>query len=183
MSILKIARMGHPVLRVIAEKVTQDDFKSGRVKKWIDDLWETMKDADGLGLAAPQVHISKQLCVFGGITERYEGKPDVPRQVLINPEITPIGEEEMASVEGCLSLPGLRGVVKRHKKIAVVALDEHGKELEFVAEDFHAIVIQHETDHLFGRLYIDRLLSSAHIGFEKEFSRHMMDDFQNLKEV
>jgi peptide deformylase len=176
MAILKIARMGDPILRRVAEPVTKEDFKSGRVEKWIADLWETMEDADGLGLAAPQVHLSKQLVVFGGGTERYPGKPEVPRQVLINPEITPIGTESMTSVEGCLSLPGLRGVVVRHKKIAVVALDEKGKELEFEAEGFHAVVIQHETDHLFGRLYIDRLVSSAHIGYEKEFHKYILQE-------
>jgi len=174
MTILKIARMGHPILRVVAEKVTEEDFKSGRVKHWISDMWDTMMDADGIGLAAPQVHISKQLTVLGGLSSRYEDEPEVPQQVLINPEITSIGEETMTTVEGCLSLPGLRGVVERPKHIKVVALDENGKEVEFEAKGFHAIVIQHETDHLFGKLYIDRLVDSTSIGFEKEFSRYMM---------
>ena len=124
------------------------------------------------GLAAPQIHVSKQITVLGGMCSSTDDDIEVPKQVLINPELTPIGEETMPSIEGCLSLPGLRGITTRYKHISVVALDENEKEVEFEAHDFHAIVIQHETDHLFGRLYIDRLISPVHLAYEDEFERY-----------
>ena len=163
MSILKIARMGHPVLGKVAEPVA--DPKSPEIQGLIDDMIETMYDAPGQGLAAPQVYRSLRLVVYLP-PEDEEGER--PPTVLINPVITPTSEESVPGWEGCLSVPGLRGIVPRYKSIHLTALDENGEEFEQDINGHHARVVQHECDHLDGILYTRRMTDMSSLIFESE---------------
>ena len=175
MSILKVSRLGHPVLRKITENVPTRELQSAEVQKFIDDMIETMKEYEGVGLAADQVHESKQIAVLEvADNPRYPKKPNVPLTVLVNPTYTPLSEEMEEDWEGCLSIPDLRGRVPRHKSIRVKALDRSGKELDFVANDFHARVIQHEIDHLNGKVYLDRMRDFSTLTFLQEFARYWL---------
>ena len=175
MSILKVARLGHPVLREVTANVSQREIQTASMQKLIDDMVETMKEYDGVGLAADQVHESKQVAVLEvADNPRYPGKAQVPLTVLINPKITPLSEETEDDWEGCLSIPDLRGLVPRYKRIRVEAWDRTGKPLDFVASDFHARVIQHEYDHLNGRVYLDRMRDMSTLSFLQEFARYGM---------
>jgi peptide deformylase len=173
MSILKVARLGHPVLRKIAAPVSPREIQSPSFQKFIDDMIETMKEYDGVGLAADQVHESKQIAVLEvADNRRYPDKPNVPLTILINPTIARLTEEMEEDWEGCLSIPEMRGRVPRYKNIRVQAIDRHGKELEFIALDFHARVIQHEWDHLNGKVYLDRMSDLSTLTFLTEFARY-----------
>ena len=175
MSILKVARLGNPVLRKVTEPLSAREFQSAACQKFIDDMIETMKEYDGVGLAADQVHESKQIAVLEvADNPRYPDKPKVPLTVLINPKITPLTEEMADDWEGCLSIPDLRGQVPRYKTIRVQALDRNGKELNFIANDFHARVIQHEWDHLNGKVYLDRMRDLSTLTFLTEFARYWL---------
>ena len=147
MAILKVAQMGHPILRAIAHPVPPELIGSDAVQAFLADLRETCLDEDGLGLAAPQVHQSIRVVLVS--------IDDVLRTV-INPEITFLTDERIATYEGCLSVSGLRAEVERCARVRLVALDEHGRPFEVEAEDMEAVVIQHECDHLDGVLYVDR---------------------------
>lgn len=169
MSILKIARMGHPVLRRVADRV--ENPLDPEIQRLIVDMKETMKDAGGVGLAAPQVFQSKAIMVFYVPAFRKSDDPDdaeVPLSVLINPEIEAIGDEIVDGWEGCLSIPGLQGVVPRWNKIRYRGLDEYGKDVERIAGGFHARVVQHEYDHLIGVMYPERMEDMALLGFADE---------------
>jgi peptide deformylase len=175
MSILKVTRLGHPVLRKVTESVSQRELQSPALQKFIDDMIETMKEYDGVGLAADQVHESKQIAVLEvADNPRYPEKPQVPLTVLVNPTITPLSEEVEEDWEGCLSIPDLRGMVPRYKSVRVQALDRQGKEIDFVANEFHARVIQHEFDHLNGKVYLDRMRDFSTLTFLQEFARYWM---------
>jgi peptide deformylase len=175
MSILKVTRLGHPVLRKVTETVSQSELESPALQKFIDDMIETMKEYDGVGLAADQVHESKQIAVLEvADNPRYPEKPQVPLTVLVNPTITPLSEEVEEDWEGCLSIPDLRGMVPRYKSVRVQALDRQGKEIDFVANEFHARVIQHEFDHLNGKVYLDRMRDFSTLTFLQEFARYWM---------
>ena len=150
MSILKIARMGHPVLRQVALPVAPDEVSSHRIQQLIEDMLETVADADGAGLAAPQVHASVRVVILS--LDALEGF-----QVWINPVLTPLTEDYMLTYEGCLSVEGLRGAVARPARIRVQALDRDGGAIDMELDGFSAVVAQHECDHLDGILYIDRL--------------------------
>jgi peptide deformylase len=171
--ILKVARMGHPVLRQTAEPVPPDQIPSPDIQRFIDDLIDTMHEYDGAGLAAPQVHVSKQIVVIepGGRRQALS-QPGAETIVYINPEITPLTEDMDEDWEGCLSVPGLRGRVPRYTKIRFRAYDRHGKRLDLVAEGFAARVIQHECDHLWGKLYIDRIRDATSLTFIEEFMKY-----------
>ena len=169
MALRKVAVMGHPVLRKVAQNIPPHEIKSEKIQTLIQDMVETMFEYDGRGLAAPQVHESLQLLVMLWDFEK-ETKPEI--RVLINPEVTPLTEEKSGNWEGCLSLPGLRGFVERPSKVAVKALDQTGKKLDFVADGFAATVIQHETDHLQGKLYVDRMTDLTQFSFIKEYGRY-----------
>ena len=146
-----------------------------RVTWVIDDMIETMKEYEGVGLAADQVHESKQIAVLEvADNPRYPQKPRVPLTVLVNPKITPLSEDMEEDWEGCLSVPDLRGLVPRYKSIHVQAWDRDGNELDFVADDFHARVIQHEFDHLNGKVYLDRMRDFSTLTFLQEFARYWM---------
>jgi peptide deformylase len=146
------------------------------MQKFIDDMIETMKEYDGVGLAADQVFESNQVAVLEvADNPRYPNKPAIPLTVLVNPEIMPLSEEMEEDWEGCLSIPDLRGLVPRFKTIRVQALDRNGSALDFVAKDFHARVIQHEFDHLNGKVYLDRMRDLMTLTFLQEFTRYWMN--------
>ena len=182
MAIRKIAQMGEPVLRRRADLIDPSEIGSSFVQTLIEDMIETMHDADGAGLAAPQVYESLQLCVIEvDKNPRYPQFESIPLTVLINPIVTPLGESIRAGVElsaedsfrmyeGCLSVPGMRGQVTRPRKVRVQALDRHGQALDFVWESFRAVVVQHETDHLLGTLYVDRADPTT-LTFLREYER------------
>ncbi len=171
MAILKIARMGHPVLLRPAAPVA-DPLAPG-IRKLVADMLETMRDAPGTGLAAPQVHVPLRLVIFTVSSERAarEGGEEVPPTVLINPRVEPLGEEAAYGWEGCLSVPDLAGRVPRWTRIRYSGLDLEGRPLEREAEGFHARVVQHECDHLDGILYPQRLHDARDLIFTSE-ARH-----------
>jgi peptide deformylase len=170
MSILKVARMGHPVLRTKARALDRRDIKTAAVQTLIDDLIDTMVEYHGVGLAAPQVHESVRIFV-ATLDVDADDKTAEP-VVLINPEITPVGNDVVEGWEGCLSIPDIRGRVPRAREIAVRALDRRGDRIELVAQDYSARVIQHETDHLDGVLFFDRMRSFETLSFLDEYSRY-----------
>ena len=175
MSILKVTRLGHPVLRKVTENVPRRDLKSPALQKFIDDMVETMKEYDGVGLAADQVFTSLQIAVLEvADNPRYPNKPQVPLTVLVNPKITPLSDDKDDDWEGCLSIPDLRGRVPRYRHIRVQALDREGNEIDFIANDFHARVIQHEFDHLNGKVYLDRMRDLTTLTFLQEFARYWL---------
>jgi peptide deformylase len=183
MSILKVARMGHPVLRTTARTLERSEIKSVSVQKLINDLIETMREYHGVGLAAPQVHEGLRLFV-AAIDVENPGDSEDPGDdaegrepiVLINPEITLVGASIVEDWEGCLSIPDIRGLVPRAKEIMVRAYDRKGDRLEIRAHDFPARVIQHETDHLDGVLFLDRMESFESLTFLAEYSRYWTKD-------
>jgi len=178
MAILKVARMGHPVLRARARAVDPADIRSTEVQRLIDDMFETMREYQGVGLAAPQVHESVRIFVAGFAPSPDEDEDDedadrrVPLMALINPEITAVAGDPVEDWEGCLSIPDIRGKVPRTKQIIVRAYDRRGKRVEIRASGFTARVIQHETDHLDGVLFFDRMKSFATLTFLDEFGRY-----------
>ncbi|MHB1199150.1 MAG: peptide deformylase [Polaromonas sp.] len=165
MTIREILKMGDPRLLRIAQPVTQ--FDTDELHLLISDLFETMQAANGAGLAAPQIGVDLQLVVFGAsqINPRYPDAPLVPRTVLLNPVITPLSPDEESDWEGCLSLPGLRGLVPRFSHIRYTGFDQYGDPIERTVEGFHARVVQHECDHLIGKLYPMRILDFTQFGF------------------
>jgi peptide deformylase len=176
MTLLKIARMGHPVLRARARPI--DDPTAPWVRQLVEDMLETMEDAVGTGLAAPQVHISHRLVVFRVGPERLTdlaGDDEQDLTVLINPVIEPVGNERAFGWEGCLSVPGLRGAVPRHLRIRYSGLDLDGRPIERDAAGFHARVVQHECDHLDGILYPQRMTDHRLLMFTEEAQRHPID--------
>jgi peptide deformylase len=181
MAILKIARMGHPVLRSPAQPVK--DPTAPEIRRLVQDMVETMIDADGAGLAAPQVHVPLRLVIFQLPSERLaegeEGDEDDEEEakihVLINPVLEPVGEEKVAGWEGCLSVPGMRGVVPRYNKLRYRAVGIEGEPIEREVEGFHARVVQHECDHLDGILYPMRMPDLSMLGFESEMNRYRLE--------
>jgi peptide deformylase len=175
MAILKVARMGHPVLRARARAIEPAEIGSPRIQQLIDDMFETMHEYQGVGLAAPQVHESLRVFVAGFAPEDDDEKESprgVPLMALINPEITPIGTDLVDDWEGCLSIPDIRGRVPRSRQISVRAYDRRGKRIEVKAGGFTARVIQHETDHLDGVLFFDRMRSFQTLTFLDEYGRY-----------
>jgi len=181
MAILKIARMGHPVLARRAEPV--NDPASVEIRRLIADMVETMIDANGAGLAAPQVHVPLRLVVFQapetrsdpGLSEAERYDHTAPLTVLINPELEIVGGEQEGGWEGCLSIPGLRGFVERPAHVRYRGFDAQGKRIERTAKGFHARVVQHELDHLDGVLYPQRMRDLSKLIFESEV-RHLAEE-------
>ncbi|MGE0813696.1 MAG: peptide deformylase [Vicinamibacterales bacterium] len=172
MSILKVSRMGHPVLRKRARPLERSEITDPRFQKFLDDMIATMHEYNGVGLAGPQVH--EGLRVFVAMLATGD---DAEASVLINPVITPVGSEIVEGWEGCLSIPEIRGLVPRTRSIVVKALDRKGRTVEIEAEDFPARVIQHETDHLDGVLFLDRMTSLGSLTYLDEYARyHARDD-------
>ena len=180
MAIRKIAQLGEPLLRERSRPVSPDELRSEQLQKLIDDMIETMRDADGAGLAAPQVYEPFRLAVIE-VTEnpRYPMFPPVPLTVLVNPVVTPevgpgelTGNDAVEMFEGCLSVPGLRGRVRRPRRVRVSALDRHGGTFELVWEGVRAAIVQHELDHLDGVLFVDRADPKS-LTFLREYERHV----------
>jgi len=165
MTIREILKMGDPRLLRVAQPVAA--FDTDELHLLVRDMFETMAAVDGAGLAAPQIGVDLQLVIFGTdvVNPRYPDAPLVPRTVLLNPVLTPLGAEEEEGWEGCLSVPGLRGVVPRWKRIRYTGFDPYGDPIERTVEGFHARVVQHECDHLIGMLYPMRVRDFRQFGF------------------
>jgi peptide deformylase len=172
-SILKVARIGHPVVRARAVDVPAERILSPDVQRLVDDMVETMREYDGVGLAAPQVHAGLRLAVIEVSEEDERAEEPVPLLVLVNPVIRPLGDEMIEGWEGCLSIPGLRGSAPRYRTVELRALDRQGKPYRLEAEDFFARVIQHECDHLDGSVYLDRMKGMRSLSFLDEWDRHV----------
>ncbi|MFL6710089.1 MAG: peptide deformylase [Massilia sp.] len=164
MTVREILKMGDPRLLRQAEPVTE--FDTPAMRELIADMFDTMHAANGAGLAAPQIGVNLQLVIFGfKDNQRYPDAPPVPQTVLINPKLTPVSADMEEGFEGCLSVPGLRGVVERFTRLHYEGVDEHGAPIVRDAEGFHARVVQHEVDHLHGILYPMRITDFSRFGF------------------
>lgn len=164
MAVRKILRMGEPLLFEVAGPVT--DFSAPELHRLIEDMFDTMRAAGGVGIAAPQIGVGLQVVIFGfEKSDRYPNAEAVPETVLINPVITPLGEEETPGWEGCLSVPGLRGEVPRYERIRYTGFTPAGEAIDRTVEGFHARVVQHECDHLIGRLFPSRVRDYTRFGF------------------
>jgi peptide deformylase len=168
MSILKVARMGHPVLRQRARELDATTVRTPAFQKLIDDMIETMVEYEGIGLAAPQVHEGVRLFV-AGISGKGDDLKIVP---FINPVITPVGDEMVEDWEGCLSIPGISGKVPRPREVTIKAMDRRGKPFELTLKNHPARVVQHETDHLDGVLYFDRMKGFETLAFNDERDKY-----------
>jgi peptide deformylase len=181
MAILKVAKMGHPVLRVKARPIPVDEIGSPAVQRLIDDMFETMHEYAGIGLAAPQVHERLRLFVAGvraaaGAAAEMSDDADMPLVTLINPEVTLVGAAKEEGWEGCLSIPDIRGLVPRSPEVRVQAYDRNGQRITITATGLPARVIQHETDHLDGVLFFDRMASFQSLTFMEEYRRYWTED-------
>jgi peptide deformylase len=177
MSILKIARMGHPALRTRARELECAELKQPSIQKLIDDMIDTMREYHGVGLAAPQIHEGLRIFVAAINPDDDEPLPsEAEPMVFVNPVITPLGADLVEDWEGCLSIPDVRGRVPRALAIEVTALDRSGGRREIVSHDFPARVMQHETDHLDGLLFLDRMKTLQTLTFLDEYSRHWAKD-------
>jgi peptide deformylase len=175
MAILKVARLGHPVLREAARPVDLRAIRTPQFQRFIDDMIETMREYDGAGLAANQVHTLLQVAVIEVLgNPRYPDVPAVPLMVLINPVVTPLTDETEEGWEGCLSVPDMRGMVPRLTSVRLTCLDREGQPVDLVAKDFFARVCQHETDHLNGIVYLDRMRSLATLSHIAEWNKHWL---------
>ena len=175
MAILKVARLGHPVLRQKAQPVPVDEIRSASIQRLIDDMVETMREYDGAGLAANQVHTLLQIAVIEvDANPRYPDAAPIPLTVVINPVVTPLGEEREDGWEGCLSVPDMRGMVSRHTAVRLECYDREGNPVDLVAKDFFARVIQHETDHLNGIVYVDRMSDLRTLSHIAEWNKHWL---------
>ena len=170
MSVKEILKMGNPLLREVAEDFSVEEIKNSETQLLLEDMWHSLAAAGGIGLAAPQIGISKQLAVIK-LTEESDRYPDMEDSeafIIFNPKITVLDKTEQGFWEGCLSVPGLRGFVERPRKIRVDFLDESAKPRSIEIEDFLATVFQHELDHLVGKLYVDRIKDITTLMFEDE---------------
>jgi peptide deformylase len=175
MAILKVARVGHPVLRQPAQPVAPADLRTAEMQKFIDDMIQTMREYDGAGLAANQVHVPRQIAVIEvGQNPRYPEAPEIPLMVLVNPVVTPLTDEMEDGWEGCLSVPDMRGVVPRYTSVRLECLDRQGNPVDLVAKEFFARVIQHETDHLNGIVYVDRIRDMRTLSYIAEWQRYWL---------
>jgi peptide deformylase len=174
-TMLNIAKLGNPILRKIAAPVDPRDLKSSELQRLIDDMFETMYDEPGIGLAAPQVSRSIQLVVMA-----CKGEGGFPETVLINPSIVYYGPQQVESWEGCLSFDGLRGKVTRPSLVRVKGLDRKGKALDFEATGLYAVCIQHELDHLIGKVFLDRMTDMSTLTQLQEFSQYWQQEPTNV---
>ena len=174
MALLKIAKLGHPKIRIGAELVSPEELHSPDIQKFIQDLVDTMRDVHGVGIAAPQVHVSKQVIAIEVLpgNPRYPNQSTVPLTVLVNPRIVEHAKEIENDWEGCLSVPDLRGRVPRWTRVRVQAFNRHGREMEFDVEGFYARVIQHEVDHLQGQVFLDRLSDLNTLTYLREYEEY-----------
>ena len=177
MAILKVARLGHPILRTETKSLDMSEIELPETQRFIDDMIETMREYDGVGLAATQVHVAKQIAVIEvNGNPRYPDMASVPLTVLINPRITKRSKKYAEGWEGCLSIPDMRGAVPRNQSLSCEALDREGKPLKVEAKNFFARVIQHECDHLQGGVYVDRMPNLKTLTFLDEWSRYWVKE-------
>ena len=167
-----ILKMGNPILREVSKPLSKEEIVSDQSKDLVKKMWKVMEQAGGIGLAAPQIGVLKQLAVIrlDSNSERYENIEDSEEFVIFNPKLEVLDEKKQGFWEGCLSVPGLRGYVERPRKLKINYLNEKAEEKEVIVEDFLATVFQHELDHLFGFLYVDRLKSIKDLIFENEIN-------------
>ncbi len=164
MAVRSIVRMGDPLLLKVADLIT--DFNTPELNALVGDLIDTMQALNGAGIAAPQIGVSQQVVIFGGFkSSRYPDVPEIPFTVLCNPTLTLLGDEIEEDWEGCLSVPGMRGLVPRQRKLRYQGYDAQGQQIDRTVTDFHARVVQHECDHLFGILYPMRIQDLRNFGF------------------
>ena len=174
MTAREILKMGDPRLLRVAQPVRE--FDTPELHALIADMFDTMEAARGAGLAAPQIGVDLQLVIFGfSSNPRYPGRPAVPSTVLLNPVITPLSEEIVEGWEGCLSVPGLRGRVPRHARVRYNGFDPAGRVVEREVDGFHAVVVQHECDHLIGRLYPTRMTDLTQLGYTSVLFPELLD--------
>jgi peptide deformylase len=177
-TLLKIAHIGHPILRNRAREVERDELRGPETQQFIDDLIETMRDANGAGIAATQVYTPLRIfAVEVKDNPRYPYKPNIPLTILVNPQIEPLSDERFDNYEGCLSVPNLRGIVSRFAEVRVKAWDRHGEPLERVARGLTAGTFQHEADHLDGTLFVDRVTDPKTLCTWAEFDRFHKQPF------
>lgn len=178
MTVRLVATIGHPVLREWAMPVDPASLEETDTQAFIDDLIETMRYYQGAGLAAPQIMVPIRIAsIEVHANPRYPYKPDIPLTILVNPEVEALGDETFANNEGCLSVPGLRGVTNRLVHIGVRALDRHGRPWEREVRGLSAVTFQHEIDHLNGTLFVDRVEDPATFATWEQFERYQRDDF------
>lgn len=176
MSILRVSRMGHPVLRQPAKAIDPTQIGHPDLQRLVDDMIDTMIDYEGIGLAAPQVFQSLRLIVLGVPDTDPDDEHAMPLKVLFNPEFTSMSEEVASGWEGCLSIPDVRGVVPRSTSVEVRAYDREGQAISFAARDFFARVLQHEVDHLNGVLFPDRMEGLETLSFLDEYQRYWIEE-------
>lgn len=174
MAVLPIVRMGNPVLRTPAAPVPPEALAEPATQQWIDDMIETMHDADGVGLAAPQVGVAWQLFVYEAADED-DPAAGIPLAVVVNPMVEPMVGEQVFDWEGCLSIPDLRGLVPRHPALRLRGSDRHGRPVDRVVDGFEARIVQHEFDHLNGVLFLDRMRDLASLSFFDEWQEFLHD--------
>jgi peptide deformylase len=182
MAILKVARLGHPSLRAVAQPLTRGEIRSNEVQRLIDDMVETMHEYQGVGLAAPQVHAPLRLAVIEVPASEEAGRQALGLTIVLNPVVTLTSEERVLGWEGCLSLPDLRGLVPRSPRLRLEALDRNARPFTLEAQDFSARVIQHECDHLDGIVYVDRMPDLKTLSFIAEFERFVGPDAGPVEE-
>lgn len=174
-SILKVARIGHPVVRAAARPVSDAEIASPDFQRLLDDMVATMHEYEGVGLAAPQIHVPLRVAVIEVLASDERSLAAVPLTILVNPVITPLVDELARGWEGCLSVPGLRGVVPRFARLRLEARDREGRPYAAEASGFFARVIQHECDHLDGKVYLDRMEGLRTLSFLRELHRFGAD--------
>ena len=177
MTLLKIARLGHPAIRDGAKSVTDAELHAQGTQRLIDDMVDTMRDADGVGIAAPQVHVAKRIIVVEVSPDnpRYLKRDPIPLTVIVNPQILSKSAEQEEGWEGCLSVPDLRGLVPRAYSVELAGVDRYGDELHLRASGFFARVIQHEVDHLDGHIFMDRLPDLATLTHLREYQKYWVN--------
>lgn len=170
MSVKKVIKMGNPILRQVSEKFTKEEILSEQTTQLLIDLYDTMLEEGGIGIAAPQIGISKSVALIkiNKDNPRYKIESEFPLLKIFNPEITILDETLQSFYEGCLSVPGLRGLVSRPRSVKVEYLDEFGNNQSIIADDFLATVFQHELDHLFGKIYVDRMTDITKLVYQDE---------------
>jgi peptide deformylase len=175
MAILKVARLGHPVLRKVAAPVPVSEIRLPETQGLIDDMIETMREYNGAGLSATQVHTLKQIAVIEVLSNpRYPDAPQIPLVVIVNPIVTPLTDAMEEGWEGCLSIPDLRGMVPRYTEVRLQAYDRAGEPVNLIAKDFFARVIQHEADHLNGIVFLDRMKDLSTLTHLAEWSKYWL---------
>lgn len=170
--LLEVVRLGHPVLRSAAEEVPEDWFGSARLADLASAMVHTMIEEQGVGLAAPQV--AESLRLFAYWVPATDDDPEIAPTILVNPEVRSIGDDIVEGWEGCLSIPGLRGLVPRPRRVKLKARSVDGEPISLTADGFHARVIQHENDHLDGVVFLDRMTSTHSLAFEPEWERYVL---------